>query len=90
MNRLLIAVCIAMALTLCLAAVSSAHRVNVFAYVDGNSVVTDSGYSRSKRVHDGAIEVYDAASGTMLLSGVTDENGRFDFRSEERRVGKEC
>ena len=50
MNRLLIAVCIAMALTLCLAAVSSAHRVNVFAYVDGNSVVTDSGYSRSKRV----------------------------------------
>ena len=51
----------------------------MFAYVDGNSVVTDSGYSRSKRVHDGAIEVYDAASGTMLLSGVTDENGRFDF-----------
>lgn len=89
MNRLLIAVCIAMALTLCLAAVSSAHRVNVFAYVDGNSVVTDSGYSRSKRVHDGVVEVYDTASGTMLLSGVTDENGRFDFEiPAEARAGK--
>jgi len=78
-----------MALTLCLAAVSSAHKVNVFAYVDGNSVVTDSGYSRSKRVHDGAIEVYDAASGAMLLSGPTDENGRFDFEiPAEARAGK--
>lgn len=79
MRRLAIGVCIAMAITLCLAATSRAHKVNLFAYVDGNSIVTDSGYSRSKRVHDGVIEVYDAASGTMLLSGKTDENGKFDF-----------
>ncbi len=89
MTRLLIAVCIAMALTLCLTAVSSAHKVNIFAYVDGDSVVTDSGYSRSKRVHGGAVEVYDAASGTMLLSGITNENGRFDFKiPAEARAGK--
>lgn len=69
----------AMALTLCLAAVSQAHKVNLFAYVDGNTVVTDSGYSRSKRVHDGIVEVYDVASGKMLLSGNTNDNGRFDF-----------
>lgn len=79
MTRLIIAVCVAMAATLCLAAVSSAHKVNIFAYVDGNTVVTDSGYSRSKRVHDGTVEVYDAATGTMLLSGPTDDNGKFDF-----------
>ena len=42
-------------------------------------MVTDSGYSRSKRVHDGTIEVYDAATGQMLLSGPTDDNGKFDF-----------
>lgn len=89
MIRLIISVCVAMALTLCLSAVSSAHRVNIFAYVDGNTVVTDSGYSRSKRVHDGAIEVYDAASGAMLFSGGTDENGRFDFEiPAEARAGK--
>ncbi len=79
MTRLIVGICIAMAMTLCLAAASQAHKVNLFAYVDGNSVVTDSGYSRSKRVHDGIIEVYDAASGRMLLSGNTDTNGKFDF-----------
>jgi len=79
MTRLIVAVCMAMALTLCMAAVSQAHKVNLFAYVDGNKVVTDSGYSRSKRVHDGVIEVYDVASGKMLLSGNTNENGKFDF-----------
>lgn len=89
MNRLIIAVCIAMAATLCLAAASSAHRVNLFAYVDGNTVVTDSGYSRSKRVHDGVIEVYDAATGTMLLSGQTSANGKFDFEiPDQARAGK--
>lgn len=79
MRRLIILTCIAMAFTLCMAAVSHAHKVNLFAYVDGNSVVTDSGYSRSKRVHDGTIEVYDATTGSMLLSGTTDNNGKFDF-----------
>lgn len=79
MHRLIVAICMAMALTLCLSAVSQAHKVNLFAYVDGNRVVTDSGYSRSKRVHDGTVEVYDATSGKMLLSGNTDTNGKFDF-----------
>lgn len=79
MHRLIIVVCMAMALSLCLAGVSHAHKVNLFAYVDGNSVVTDSGYSRSKRVHDGIIEVYDETSGRMLLSGNTNDNGKFDF-----------
>jgi len=79
MTRLLLTFCIALAATLCLADVSSAHKVNVFAYVDGNTVVTDSGYSRSKRVHDGLIEVYDVTTGAMLLSGSTDTNGKFDF-----------
>ncbi|QJB55379.1 hypothetical protein [Pseudodesulfovibrio sp. zrk46] len=89
MHRLILSICLAMALTLCLSAVSHAHKVNVFAYVDGNLVVTDSGYSRSKRVHDGVIEVYDVASGKMLLSGNTDTNGKFDFViPDEARAGK--
>lgn len=89
MNRLIISICIAMALTLCLAAVSQAHRVNVFAYVEGNTVYTDSGYSRSKRVHDGVVEVYDLTTGQLLLSGDTDDNGKFDFEiPAEARANK--
>jgi nickel transport protein len=79
MNRLIYAVCLAMAATLCLAAVSEAHKVNIFAYVDGDRIVTDSGYSKSNRVHQGDVEVYDAATGTMLLSGKTDDQGTFAF-----------
>lgn len=79
MNRLIIAVCLALAATLCLSAVSEAHKVNIFAYVDGDQIVTDSGYSRTRRVYDGEVEVYDAATGTLLLSGKTDTEGRFAF-----------
>ncbi|MBI9079495.1 MAG: hypothetical protein JEY79_07120 [Pseudodesulfovibrio sp.] len=79
MTRLFLTTCIAMIATLCLATVSSAHKVNIFAYVDGNTVVTDSGYSRTKRVQDGIVEVYDVASGTLLLSGNTDTGGNFVF-----------
>ena len=79
MNRLIIAVCAALALCLCLASVSEAHKVNIFAYVDGDQIVTDSGYSRTKRVYDGVVEVYDASTGTLLLSGNTDTDGKFAF-----------
>ncbi|CCH48815.1 hypothetical protein [Pseudodesulfovibrio piezophilus] len=88
MRQLIIVVCIAMAATLCMAAVSSAHKVNLFAYVDGDSIATDSGYSRSKRVHNGSIEVYDAASGKQLLTGRTDDNGKFDFKIPEEARAK--
>lgn len=80
MRRLVIATCIALAFFLCLSAAAHAHKVNIFAYVDGNSVVTDSGYSRSKRVNDGVVEVYDQSTGKMILSGNTDDNGKFDFQ----------
>lgn len=84
MTRLLLIVCAALAATLCLAAASDAHRVNIFAYVDGDTVVTDSGYSRSRRVQGGTIEVYDAASGDLLLSGTTDDTGNFVFPIPEK------
>ena len=84
MTRLIIAICIALAASLCLAAVSSAHKVNIFAYVDGDSIVTDSGYSRTRRVNKGVVEVHDAATGEVLLTGTTDEEGRFVFPIPDR------
>lgn len=56
-----------------------AHRVNVFAYADGGEIVVECGYSKSKPVNRGTIEVLDLASGQVLLHGTTDENGRFRF-----------
>ncbi|BAH75717.1 hypothetical protein [Solidesulfovibrio magneticus] len=68
-----------LALLTVLAAPALAHRVNVFAYVEGNDVVVECSYSRSERVRFGEIEVFDAASGAALLSGKTDEKGGFRF-----------
>lgn len=66
-----------------------AHRVNVFAYVEGGDVVVECSYSKSKRVNRGAVEVLSLQSGETLLAGETDEAGRFRFPVPEaaRRTG---
>ena len=66
-----------------------AHRVNIFAYVDGNEIVAECSYSKSKRVRHGAIEVRDAATGRTLLQGTTDEEGlfRFPVPDQARKTG---
>ena len=56
-----------------------AHRVNLFAWVEGDRVYVESKFSGGKRVNAGTITVLDAA-GTELLSGITDENGTFSFK----------
>ena len=69
----------ALALLAALAGPALAHRVNVFAYVEGDEVVVECSYSRSERVRFGDVEVFDVASGAALLAGKTDEKGEFRF-----------
>jgi len=70
-----------LALVMAMGGVSEAraHRVNLFAYVDGGRIVTESWFSKSSRVREGLIEVFDAATGEKLLSGTTDDQGNFAF-----------
>jgi nickel transport protein len=56
-----------------------AHRVNVFAYVEGDGVQVECSYSKSDRVRFGDIEVKNAATGKVYLTGKTDEKGKFSF-----------
>ncbi|MEF3695829.1 hypothetical protein [Desulfolutivibrio sp.] len=58
---------------------ASAHRVNLFAYVDGGRIVTESWFSKSSRVRGGLIEVFDAATGEKFFSGTTDDQGLLSF-----------
>lgn len=55
-----------------------AHRVVVFAWVEGGTVHTESKFSGGKRVQGGKIEVYDDQD-TKLLEGTTDAQGRLSF-----------
>ena len=64
----------------CLASAPAwAHRVNIFAYVDGGDILVECGFNRSQKVRQGQIEVFDAATGDMLLRGTTDNQGEFRF-----------
>ncbi len=77
--RILIA---ATALTAWLAAVppvAQAHKVSVFAYVDGDTVYTLSKFSGGKKVNKGLIAVFDPES-KKLLDGLTDNQGEFAFK----------
>lgn len=72
-----------------LSAPAHAHKVNIFAYVEGDTVHTESGFSKSRRVQGGSVHVLDAKTGAELLSGVTDDNGSFSFPiPKEARDGK--
>lgn len=56
-----------------------AHRVIVFAWVEGDTVYTESKFSGGKPVHKGEIRVT-TTDGELLLIGETDENGEFSFK----------
>ncbi len=58
---------------------ADAHRVNVFAYVEGDTVHVECSYSKSDRVRFGEIEVSDPVTGKVYLTGKTDEKGNFAF-----------
>jgi len=67
----------ALALALCLLCplAALAHKVSVFAYVDGPNIVIDAFYSKSNKVNHGRITVQNAATGEEYLRATTDENG---------------
>lgn len=80
---------LALALVLLVQGTALAHRVNVFAFVQGGEIVVESWYSKSKKVRHGNIEVQDAQSGETLLTGMTDEQGlwRFPIPEQARSSG---
>ncbi len=65
---------------LLLAAPGHAHRVNVFAWVEGDTVYTESSFPGGRMVKEGQVVVYDDQTGEKLLEGRTDEAGKFSFK----------
>jgi len=61
-----------------LAGPAAAHKVMIFAWVNGNTVHTESKFSGGRKVKSGKIEVFDP-QGKLLLSGKTNEQGEFSF-----------
>lgn len=66
-----------------LAAPSHAHKVNVFAWIEGEEVRLEGYFSDGTPCNGAKVEVYDLQSGSKLLEGSTDEEGTFSFRRPE-------
>ncbi|MEO0184560.1 MAG: hypothetical protein ABIL22_04805 [candidate division WOR-3 bacterium] len=65
-------------LLLSIPAICLAHKINIFATVEGNRIYTQSYASDGGKIKGGVIEVYDKA-GSKLLTGKTDSLGEFSF-----------
>ena len=55
-----------------------AHKVTIFAWVEGDHIHTQSKFSDGKRIRGGDVGVFDP-KGAQLLKGVTDKNLCPDF-----------
>lgn len=74
---------LALLLVLLVSTEALAHRLNVFAWLEGDSIVVECGFNRSSPLRSGLVVVFDATSGKELLQGRTDEQGRFLFAVPE-------
>jgi len=57
-----------------------AHRVLVFAYAEGDTIHTESKFIPDTPVRQGNVLVLDQKTGNELLTGQTDEQGKFSFK----------
>ncbi len=78
---------LAAALILILAPQAAAHRVNVFAFVDGAEIQVECGFNRGAPVKGGEVKVLTEPGGAVLLSGQTDAKGIFRFPVPEGARG---
>lgn len=69
---------ISMAMALFLAQTAAAHKVNLFAYVEGGNIYTESYFADGRPAEGGKVLVYDSRH-DLLLEGVTDKDGLFSF-----------
>lgn len=58
---------------------ADAHKLSVFAWVEGNSIHTQSKFSGGKPVQNAVVSVFDSEK-KLLLEGTTSDSGMFSFR----------
>jgi len=61
-----------------LAGMALAHKVTLFAYVEGGKIYTESFFPDGRPVDGGKVLVYDSQE-KLLLEGLTDKAGLFSF-----------
>lgn len=80
-RNLIIRLLLASLFTLLIISTSHAHGVTVFAWVEDDTVHTESRSSDGRGIADGIIHVFDDRTDQKLLVGRTDNQGRFKFKT---------
>ena len=79
LEHVLVASAVLLGVSLLLSGNAQAHRVNIFAWVEGDTVMVECKYPDGTKVHEGGIRVFDSA-GKELLNGKTNTKGEFSFK----------
>lgn len=56
-----------------------AHKVTIFAWVEGDTIYTQSKFSKGRKAKGALVTVFDM-EGNKLLKGTTDEKGEYSFK----------
>ena len=64
-----------------------AHKVSIFAWVEGDTVYTQSKFSRGRKTKGAPVIVFDP-EGNKLLEGKTDDKGEFSFKMPKKTALK--
>jgi nickel transport protein len=76
----MLAICMAFVLGIALLTVpAQAHKVNLFAYVEGDRVVVEGYFSTKSKAQDSLVEVFDE-TGNKIHEGKTDKDGIYSFK----------
>lgn len=81
--HLLIAVVAMFVLAFTFVSAAQAHKVYLYAWVEGDTVYTESYFGSKNKVRGGQIVVYNM-SGKKLLEGRTNEKGEFAFKAPQK------
>ena len=76
-----------LALALSVPAPALAHRLGIFAYAEGDTIISESKFASGAFCQHCAVIVRDVSNKETLLTGTTDENGVFKFPSPIREDG---
>lgn len=62
---------------------ATAHKINVFAYESDNTIYCEANFSGGRAAQNTTIEVIDENSHQLILTGTTNELGKFEFPIQE-------
>lgn len=82
MQYYIVRYCLACLLVICFSGTGFAHRVNIFAYVDGDAIQVECYFSKSQKVTHGKLTFSDLKTGVILHEGTTDTQGMFRFHPD--------